>query len=111
MGHPPDIAAYGTDTYQINPMSCAMSAGTNSLPANGTVAMSQVQSPATDMYINTFNYKLVTQATILHEALHNLTQLSDDPLKVLLGINGTLGQAVTEDISKKLEDNGCAGRN
>jgi IPT/TIG domain/Bacterial Ig-like domain (group 2)/Kelch motif/Galactose oxidase, central domain len=106
-----DIAAYGTDTYQITSMSCQLSAGTNSIPPNGFVAVSQIQPPATDMYVNTFNYKLLTQATILHEALHNLTRLNDDQLKMLLGLNGNLGQAATDDISKKLEDNGCAGKN
>lgn len=84
-----------------------------------TTAASQIHAvgggPATDVYINTKDLKDLSQGTILHEALHNLTGLYDDlpkgnNLEELLGLkpkedcsNGTIC------ITNKLVGAGCAG--
>jgi Bacterial Ig-like domain (group 2)/IPT/TIG domain/Beta-propeller repeat/Galactose oxidase, central domain len=75
-----------------------------------TVAEAQTQAPATDVYFNTkLEKKYVTQATILHEALHNLTHLGDDDLEILLGLPSTASKgAPTDVIDKVLESNSCA---
>ena len=80
------------------------------------IAAAQTQPPGTDVYINTSKLKKLTQSTILHEALHNLTGLEDivdDPnildLKGLLGIPRTSNG--TEDINRILEAKGCVGTN
>lgn len=87
----------------------------------------------TDTYITTDSTVLagVTQGTVLHETLHNLTGLGDFvptqwrqdygyqapyDLKTLLGIETTPGvdpdpNGSTTDITKKLVDNGCVGSN
>lgn len=92
-------------------MSCELDTGINSYPANPRVAVSQTQPPATDVYINAFNYKLLTQSTILHEVIHSLTLTNDMQLKGLLGLDATLGRVATDDINRKLEAQGCAGTN
>lgn len=78
----------------------------------GTVAMAQTQSPATDVYINTTASLLktyLTQSTILHEALHNLTGLDDDDVETLLGLPPTASKgSPTDVINKTLVANGCA---
>lgn len=106
-------------------------------PHGITTAASQITPPpgvsATDVYINPDPKVLtnLTQATILHEVLHNLTGLEDfvpsdwrqefgfQPpydLKTLLGIETTPGvdpdpNGSTTDITRKLVDNGCAANN
>jgi hypothetical protein len=77
-------------------------------PTKIRVATAQAQLPATDVYINTVEKvlnKYFSQSTILHEALHNLTHLDDDDLKVLLGI--PVGSSSTNIINEELEKNGC----
>jgi hypothetical protein len=75
----------------------------------GTIAEAQVQSPATDVYINSKKLKSLTQSTILHESLHNLTGLGDDDLEVLLGLLATASKgSPTDVINKILEMNNCA---
>lgn len=73
-----------------------------------TVAEAQTQAPATDIYINSLKpmLPLLTQATILHEALHNLTGLGDDDLESLLGLTPTAGPS--DVINYRLEENICA---
>jgi len=78
-----------------------------------TVALAQVQPPliATDVYINSSSRvwsKYLTQSTILHEALHNLTGLPDAALAETLGTSVTITGA-TDTINKALVRNGCAG--
>jgi hypothetical protein len=60
-----------------------------------TAAASQVKpaGTATDVYINTRLLSQVTQATLLHEALHNLTGLHD-----FLGGRQRLGLAAPVDL-------------
>jgi hypothetical protein len=114
---PEDFAIYDINVYKTTQMSCMLNRGVNAYPNGlGIVAESQVQPPApnmpaTDMYLNTFNYKLLTQAIILHEALHNLTLTNDIQLKGLLGLDVMFGRFTTDDISNKLEAKGCAGAN
>jgi hypothetical protein len=106
-------------------------------PGGTAVAAAQITPPAggsaTDVYINT-NTKvlpLLTQGTILHETLHNLTGLEDfvttewrrdygfQPpydLKTFVGIETTPGvepdpTSSTTDITNKLEDQNCAANN
>lgn len=81
--------------------------------------------PATNVYINTNAnaLKLLSQATIVHEALHNLTGLNDEPLELLLGLdpNGSTQQEIqngtncfngnTICISNQLRNQGCTGPN
>jgi hypothetical protein len=107
-------------------------------PTGRTTAASQISvappggGPATDVYINT-NAKVLnslTQGTILHEVLHNLTGLLDfvpqnwwtlygyQPpydLKTFVGIELTPGvdpnPGTTKDITIQLVSKGCAGTN
>jgi len=106
-------------------------------PTGKTTAASQIVPPipgttATVIYINT-NQKVLnslTQSTILHEALHNLTGLFDFvptnlrqaygyappfDLKTLVGIEPNPGvdpnPGNTNDISNQLRSQGCAGVN
>ncbi|MGO9241049.1 MAG: IPT/TIG domain-containing protein [Bryobacteraceae bacterium] len=76
------------------------------------VAEAQIQSPATDVYINTRRNvlrKYLSQSTILHEALHNLTSLDDDGLEEYLCLAPTASQGYPTDvINKVLIQNGCA---
>ena len=75
-----------------------------------TVAEAQLQPPATDVYINTRQKvwkKYLTQSTILHEALHNLTGLEDDALAETLGTR-TTSTGGTTTINAVLVSNGCA---
>jgi len=105
------------------------------VPPTGLVtAASQItpptNGPATDVYIHTSAkaLKFLTQGTILHEVLHNLTGLEDfldldertgvQPpfdLKTLVGIETSPGvdpkPGTTIDITKQLEVKGCAGTN
>jgi hypothetical protein len=74
-----------------------------------TVAMAQTQPPATDVYINTHALSYLTQGTILHESLHNLTGKNDPDLKIMLDL--PKGTSATDDINHKLEAAGCAGTN
>ena len=77
---------------------------------SGTVAAAQVQPPATDVYIGTQTnaLKYLTQSTVLHETLHNLTVRSDKDLyKALTGKTLPDG-APTSLINDALVKNGCA---
>jgi hypothetical protein len=77
---------------------------------SGTVALAQSQPPGTDVYIATQKSATpnLTQSTILHEALHNLTGLSDEDLyRALTGTAFPKGSP-TSIINKPLVDNGCA---
>jgi hypothetical protein len=74
------------------------------------VATAQVQPPGTDVYLATQKdaLKNLTQATILHESLHNLTGLDDPDLYKLL-TGKKLPDGPTAIINTVLEQNGCAG--
>jgi hypothetical protein len=105
-------------------------------PQGLTVAAAQVTppsgTPATDVYVNTSKQalKLLTQGTILHETMHNLSGLDDFvssdfrtlfafpapyDLKTLLGIEPTPGvdptPGSTIDITAQLQQNQCAATN
>ena len=106
-------------------------------PSGVTTAESQIapsaSGPATNVYINTNPKALarLTQGTILHESLHNLTGLSDfiekgwrslygyQPpydLKTFVGIELVPGvdpdpSGSTVDITTQLVSKGCAGAN
>ena len=88
------------------------------VPVKGIVtAASQLHplagGPATDVYINT-NPKVLkhlSQATILHEALHNLTGMYDDDLESTLGIPAAKCTKGSICITEALRNAGCAGVN
>ena len=71
--------------------------------------MSQLRplGTATDVYIHGQNISALTQGTVLHEALHNLTGLRDDDLKRLLDL--APGDSDTSNINDVLVQHGCAG--
>jgi len=73
------------------------------------VATAQTQSPGTDAYYATQSAALryLTPATILHEALHNLTGLNDPDLYLLL-TGKKLPDGPTSPISDALATTGCA---
>jgi hypothetical protein len=73
------------------------------------VAQAQVQPPATDVYINTdkSTLKILSQSTILHEALHNLTGLDDYQLEEFLGLNVTK-IVPSSVINDRLKEKECA---
>ena len=53
---------------------------------------------------------MLTQSTIVHEALHNLTGMYDDDLEKLLGLESKKDCARgTVCISEKLQAAGCVG--
>jgi hypothetical protein len=107
---------------------CTQLAGANK---DAVDAFAQTAPPHTDIYINPTRYKHITQGTILHELLHNLTDLEDFvssasrqeagvappfDLKTFVGIETTPGvdpapDGSTSDIAKKLEDEGCVDPN
>jgi hypothetical protein len=62
----------------------------------------------TDIYINTKKLKSLTQGTILHEVLHQLTQLYDEDLMSLFGLTKTQCGNGTACITTKLVNEGCA---
>ncbi len=78
------------------------------------IAEAQTQPPGTDVYLNTnpafskLVQKKLTQSTILHEALHNLTGLEDPALMETLGTSPGPNGA-TDTINQVLVQNGCAG--
>jgi hypothetical protein len=77
---------------------------------NKSTAESQLQPPGTDVYIDTLAEALpnLTQGTILHESLHNLSGLDDQDLyQVLTKLN--LGLRPTKAITQALEAAGCTG--
>jgi hypothetical protein len=95
--------------------------GTHYVPP-GTRAASQISSGsglATFTYVNTNASADLTQADILHEALHNITGMYDgtdsganQSLEVLLGLNPqTNCKLGTICISELLRSVGCAGAN
>jgi uncharacterized protein YjdB len=74
-----------------------------------TQAFAQVQPPATGVYINTKTIWAFTMSTMLHEALHNLTKMSDEELEKALGLDPNKDCTTSSIcISKKLTDSGCA---
>ena len=78
---------------------------------SGVVASAQVQPPGTDIYLATqmraLNY--LTESTILHEALHNLTGLDDNKLyNRLSGTTCGFGNSKSAVINTLLISNGCA---
>ena len=103
---PDELKTYPIENYKNSHMSCVLQSSNG---GETTVAMAQVQPPATDIYINTHVLNYLTQGTILHEALHNLTGKNDPQLKTMLDL--PLGQSATDDINHKLEGAGCAGTN
>jgi len=95
------VASRGTNGYTPGPNGI-VPAASQSYPVTGTVA--------TDIYVNTKQWKNLSQGTILHEALHNLTGLYDDDLENLLNLdlkkdcsNGTIC------ITNAVIGAGCAG--
>ena len=96
--------------------------GPGTTPAPLANAESQIHPPAggtaTDVYINTNQFQNITQATVLHEALHNLTGLYDNlhgqSLEALLGLKPKedCGNGIgTTCITTLLRNRGCAGPN
>jgi hypothetical protein len=84
----------------------------------GTVwAASQLRSPGggpgTDVYINSdpVALKSLRHGTIIHETLHNLTQLGDLDLENFLGIPRADCGNFSHCITTKLVNSGCAGNN
>jgi hypothetical protein len=65
--------------------------------------------PATDVYVDSRDWIIqhLTPSDVLHEALHNLTQLNDADLYMLL-TGDKLKGLPSSVISKALRDNGCA---
>jgi len=85
-------------------------------PEGKSTAASQIYPPllATHIYINTTPRVLstLTQATVLHEVLHNVTGMYDEDLEPWLGLNpATDCKNGTICITKKLVAVGCAGPN
>jgi len=92
-----------------------------------TAAAQAANPPGTDVYINPNDLGHLTQGTILHEVLHNLTGLADFEsidlatgfhpldLKTFVGIENAPGvdpnPSVTSDITTQLEVQKCAGTN
>jgi hypothetical protein len=76
------------------------------------VAQAQSQSPGTDAYFYTGQEEQanLTQATIVHEALHGLTGKNDPDLYNLL-TGKTLGSQLSDVINTVLEQHKCAGTN
>ena len=69
---------------------------------------------ATDVYVNSNPKvkKYITQATVLHEVLHNLTGLDDDALEIFVGLNPSKDcESGSICISNKLAAEGCVGKN
>jgi len=91
---------------------------------NRVTAVAQLRPPAggtaTDIYINTELTKTLVQATIVHEALHNVTGLYDDELETRLGLRPECKKGIdcatdcpsgSICISVTLLNQGCAGTN
>jgi hypothetical protein len=78
---------------------------------SGIVATAQTQPPSTDVYFATQKNALknLTQSTVLHESLHNLTGLDDDDLYYLLSTQHLLLRK-SVIINTVLEQNGCVGK-
>ena len=78
---------------------------------SGTVAQAQVQTPVTDVYVYTGKEALknLTAATVLHEALHNLTRMNDSNLYKLLS-GRDLGAQASVVINTVQVQNGCAAQ-
>ena len=77
----------------------------------GATAQIQPLGLATDVYLATMKQprQSLTQSTILHESLHNLTGLSDDGLyNLLTGTSKGLNGQDSVVISTTLLNNGCA---
>ena len=82
-------------------------------PNDRTVAASQgvarpFSDPAKDIYLNTdpLVVPLIKEATVLHEALHSLTNRDDDELRALLRTPNVTGKS--HDINIQLVQAGCA---
>lgn len=72
----------------------------------------QTQPPGTDVYLGTMKqaWQRLTQSTVFHESLHNLTGLGDDELyNFLTGTGKGLNGQPSVVISTILLNNGCAG--
>lgn len=97
--------------FKTTPMCAEMRQGRggNLEVANARTQMDGL-SPGHDVYWNTTKEGLqhLTQATVLHETLHNITGDNDPQLEILVGAPTT---GVSDAINHVLEDNGCAGKN
>jgi hypothetical protein len=83
---------------------------------SGTVAWAQANPTSSnpqvhDVYFDTQAkpWKLLTPTTILHEALHNLSGLSDKDLYYKLTGEDLKSEHNTHPIDEKLDQNGCGG--
>ena len=90
----------------------------------GNIALSQVQLPHTDVYLLTREdwqswcrhqhgqfgpwTTTVTESTLVHEALHQITGLSDDDLRIFLGLPQPSDPDDTTDINGAVIISGCA---
>jgi hypothetical protein len=76
---------------------------------NALTGVSQLQMPANSAYYNGAALDYLFPSVLVHETLHNLTRLYDGNLRAVLGMRPVdpTNQS-TDDISKKLEDEGCA---
>jgi hypothetical protein len=77
--------------------------------AQGYNTVNILEAPR-DVYVNTVmkstqRPKRFTEATVLHEVLHNMTGLSDEELQQLFGLS-TVGDSI--NITLKLRAVGCA---
>ena len=104
----PRLARTFPDQWKKTPV-CA---NFQNITGNVNVAEAQTQPPATDVYLNTRKHmasRFLTQSTILHESLHNLTGLGDGDLELLLGLPDTASQGrATDVINTVLQNNSCA---
>ena len=82
--------------------------------SGGTPGFSSALRYATDVYIHSDPKvfpKRLTQGTVLHEALHNLTGLFDPELADLLDVDKSKYDANGSiEITPKLVEVGCAGK-
>jgi hypothetical protein len=74
------------------------------------VATALTQTPNTDIHIATQKDALrhLTQSTIVHETLHNVTG-KDDPDLFMLLTGSPMGEQLSQVINTVLEQHGCAG--
>jgi hypothetical protein len=78
------------------------------------VGLSQLQPPSNEAYYNGAALDYIIPSAIAHEAFHNVTQKNDVSVRTILGISPVASpdpnnpNYSTDDISLKLENEGCA---
>jgi hypothetical protein len=71
-------------------------------------ALSELQPPARNVYYNGAALDYLIPSTLVHESMHNLTRKLDNHLRTILGMKTPEDPLSTDDISLKLESEGCA---